>query len=79
MLRALKPGGLVILEAFTPAQLQHSSGGPKDLELLCTADILRRDFATTEVLELEETEAQLDEGHMHRGLAAVVHGVFHKK
>lgn len=76
--RALKPGGIVIIEAFTPAQLQHSSGGPKQLELLSTADILRRDFVSAEVLELEEAEIQLDEGHMHRGTAAVVHGVFRK-
>ncbi len=42
MLAALKPGGLLIIEAFTPAQLQHSSGGPKQLELLYTAEILQR-------------------------------------
>jgi cyclopropane fatty-acyl-phospholipid synthase-like methyltransferase len=78
MLRALRPGGLVIIEAFTPAQLQHSSGGPKQLELLYTADMLRQDFASAEVVELEETEIELGEGHMHRGPAAVVHGVFRK-
>jgi hypothetical protein len=27
---------------------------------------------------LAETEIQLDEGHMHRGTAAVVRGVFRK-
>ncbi|MGB7844908.1 MAG: class I SAM-dependent methyltransferase, partial [Candidatus Acidiferrum sp.] len=43
MLRAVKPGGLVILEAFTPGQLRHSSGGPKQVELLYTAEMLRRD------------------------------------
>jgi cyclopropane fatty-acyl-phospholipid synthase-like methyltransferase len=79
MLRALRLGGLVIIEAFTPAQRQHSSGGPKQLELLYTADMLRQDFASAEVVELEETEIELDEGHMHRGPAAVVHGVFRKK
>jgi cyclopropane fatty-acyl-phospholipid synthase-like methyltransferase len=79
MLRAVKPGGMVILEAFTPAQLQHSSGGPKQAELLYTAEMLRRDFAPAEALELEEKERQLDEGRMHRGLASVVRAVFHKK
>ena len=79
MLRALKPGGVVILEAFTPAQLKHPSGGPKQVELLCTAELLRRDFAAAEVLELEEKEVSLDEGHMHRGTAAVVHGVFRRR
>ncbi|HKI13264.1 MAG TPA: class I SAM-dependent methyltransferase [Candidatus Acidoferrum sp.] len=79
MLGALKPGGLLIIEAFTPAQLKHSSGGPKQVELLYTAEILRRDFVGAEELELLEVEVDLDEGHMHRGRAAVVHGIFRKK
>jgi hypothetical protein len=79
MLAALKPGGLLIIEAFTPAQLQHSSGGPKQVELLFTAEILRKDFVWAEALELQEAEIDLDEGRMHRGRAAVVHGVFRKR
>ena len=79
MLGAVKHGGLVILEAFTPAQLQHSSGGPKQVELLYTAEMLRRDFAPAEVLELEEKEVELEEGHMHSGPGAVVRAVFRKK
>lgn len=79
MLRALRPGGIVILEAFTPAQLQYSSGGPKQVDLLYTAELLRQDFADTETLHLEEAKIQLDEGHMHRGPASVVSAVFRKK
>jgi len=79
MLRAVRPGGLLILEAFTPAQLRHSSGGPKQVELLYTAEMLRKDFLGAEVVELEEAEVSLDEGHLHRGPASVVHGVFRKK
>jgi len=79
MLGALKPGGLLIIEAFTPAQLQHSSGGPKQVELLYTTELLRQDFAVAEALELQEVEIDLDEGRMHRGPSAVVHGVFQKR
>jgi len=79
MLGAMKPGGLLIVEAFTPAQLKHSSGGPKQLELLYTAEILRKDLIRADVLELLEVEIDLDEGRMHRGRAAVVHGVFRKQ
>jgi len=78
MLRAVKPGGLIVLEAFTPAQLQHSSGGPKQVELLYTADILRGDFASAQPLELEEKETHISEGQMHSGPASVVHAVFRK-
>jgi hypothetical protein len=79
MLGALKKEGLLLIEAFTPAQLLHSSGGPKQVELLYTAEILRKDFAAAEALELHEIEIDLDEGRMHRGPAAVVHGVFRKQ
>jgi SAM-dependent methyltransferase len=76
MLRALKPKGILIFEAFTPEQIKFQSGGPKDANLLYTADLLRRDFAGTEVLDLEEIELHMDEGVKHSGMAAVVHGVF---
>ena len=78
MLRALKPGGLLVLEAFTPTQLQYTSGGPKQVELLYTAEILHHDFAEGEALTLEETVVQLEEGRMHSGPGAVVRGVFRK-
>jgi cyclopropane fatty-acyl-phospholipid synthase-like methyltransferase len=79
MLGALVPGGILILEAFTPAQLRHSSGGPKQMELLYSAEILRQDFAAAEIVELEEIEVPLEEGRMHSGPAAVVHAVFRKR
>jgi len=76
MLRALKPGGILIFEAFTPEQLQFHSGGPKDAALLYTAEVLRSDFTTAEVLELEEVRVHVDEGPKHSGMSAVVHGIF---
>ncbi len=79
MLGTLKPGGLLIIEAFSPPQLRHTSGGPKQMELLYTAEILRKDFAAADVLELQEMEVEIDEGRMHRGVAAVVRGIFRKK
>jgi hypothetical protein len=79
MLRAAKPGGVIILQAFSPAQLQYTSGGPKQLDLLYTAEILRQDFASAEIVELEETVADLNEGRMHSGKGGVVQGVFRKK
>ena len=72
MLAALKPGGLVILEAFTPEQLQYASGGPRTPEMLYSAGTLRSDFAGGEVLELTETRTELAEGKYHSGPAAVV-------
>jgi SAM-dependent methyltransferase len=79
MLRAVKPGGILIFEAFNPAQLQFSSGGPKQVELLYTAELLCRDFAQADALELTESVVDLREGNMHSGKGAVVRAVFRKK
>ena len=76
MLRALRPGGILIFEAFTPEQIKFQTGGPKDPDLLYTANLLRHDFAGAEVLDLEEIELHMDEGVKHSGMSAVVHGVF---
>jgi SAM-dependent methyltransferase len=78
MLGALKPGGLLILEAFTPAQLQYTSGGPKQVDLLYTAEILRRDFVAAQVLALTESVVNLAEGPMHSGPGAVVRAVLRR-
>jgi 2-polyprenyl-3-methyl-5-hydroxy-6-metoxy-1,4-benzoquinol methylase len=78
MVGTLKPDGLLVLEAFSPAQLQYSSGGPKQTDLLYNAEALRRDFAGAEILELGEQVVNLSEGTLHSGLGAVVRGVFRK-
>ena len=72
MFEALKPGGILLLEAFTPEQLHYKSGGPPVVSMLYTADMLRFDFAGAEILLLEETVAELVEGKYHCGPGAVV-------
>jgi len=70
--KALKPGGLLVLECFSPAQQGRRSGGPKLPELLWTREIVEREFAGLEVLELTEGAVRLEEGLRHQGLAEVV-------
>ncbi len=72
MLSALKPGGRVIMEAFTPAQLGRGSGGPPVAEMLYTPAQMRSDFATADIELLEEREVVLAEGAYHCGPAAVL-------
>ncbi len=82
MVDALKPGGILILEAFNPNQLdlqkQHRSGGPKTADMLYSKAKLERDFAGTSILHLEEATVELAEGHRHKGPAAVIRAVVQK-
>jgi SAM-dependent methyltransferase len=81
-LKALKPGGLIVLEAFRPEQLdRHAAGtrgGPRDATLLYSVEALREDFAAGEIVLLEAAEARVDEGHLHVGKSAVVRAVVRK-
>jgi SAM-dependent methyltransferase len=74
----LAPGGVVILEAFTPDQLAYGTGGPKDPDLLCTLDGLRSQFSGLHLEVGLERVRDIQEGHAHHGLSAVVQVVARK-
>ena len=68
----LKPGGKIILETFCPEQLKNNSGGPKDIDMLNTKEILSEDFKELNIVYLEYSSIQLSEGKYHEGLADVI-------
>lgn len=69
----LQPGGVIILEAYTPAQVQFRTGGPvQQPELLMTLADLTEDFAGLELLIGREIERDVREGGGHVGRGAVV-------
>ncbi len=70
--RGLIDGGVFALEAYTPAQLRYNTGGPRDLDLLMTADALRAELADLEFEILREIERDVIEGPTHTGRGAVV-------
>jgi SAM-dependent methyltransferase len=72
VVRGLRPGGLFVLEAYTPAQLAFDSGGPKSPELLMTLAGLREELAGLELLVGREMERDVIEGDGHTGRGAVV-------
>jgi len=76
--RALAPGGLLLMECFTPAQEGRRSGGPKDPALLWSRALVEHHFAGFEVLELFEGTVLLDEGPRHQGPAEVVRAVLRR-
>jgi SAM-dependent methyltransferase len=69
---SLKQGGTILLEAFSPEQLENSSGGPKNPAMLYTEEILTDDFTGLQISTLQKLEAVLDEGPLHQGKASVV-------
>lgn len=72
MIRALKPGGLLLLEGYTPRQLEYRTGGPPHRENLYTEPMLREAFAGLEILELREYDAHVAEGSGHFGRSALI-------
>ena len=75
VLAALKPGGVFLLEAYTPAQIQHGTGGGKSVELMQTADTLREELPGLDFVHLVELERDVVEGVFHTGLGAVVQAI----
>ena len=70
--RALKPGGLLILQGYTPKQIEFGTGGPPDAANMYTAGDLRRWFGDWQIELLREHESFVDEGSHHRGMSALV-------
>lgn len=72
MIRTLRPGGTLIIQGYTPKQLDYKTGGPGQLSHLYTADLIRDSFATLNTVELIEYEAELSEGIRHAGRSALL-------
>lgn len=68
----LAPGGVFILEAYTPSQLAFGTGGPSTRELLMTLAELESELAGLEFVIARELERPVLEGSYHRGQASVV-------
>jgi len=68
----LKPGGTLLLEAFSKNQFNKSSGGPKNMEMLFAEEDLKADFAELEKFEIDELNTFLNEGSFHKGEASVI-------
>ena len=68
----LRPGGIFILQGYTPKQLEYKTGGPSLIEHLYTEEMIRdlaKDFS---ILELCSYERELSEGPRHSGMSAIL-------
>ncbi|MDX1426896.1 MAG: class I SAM-dependent methyltransferase [Salegentibacter mishustinae] len=79
----LKPGGIIIFEAFSKEQIDvqkenPKSGGPKNAEMLFSKEELQTSFSGFKFEEFEDKLIELSEGKYHNGKAAVIHFVAKK-
>ena len=72
MKQAVRPGGLLFLQGYTPKQLEYGTGGPSTVENLYTEDLLREIFADWEIVLLREHEDLMEEGSAHAGRSALI-------
>ncbi|MBC8988355.1 class I SAM-dependent methyltransferase [Pedobacter sp. N36a] len=79
----LKPGGLILMEAFSKAHLDFNAinpkvGGPKETDMLFSIAEIKADFENYEPLLFEERIVELEEGKYHIGQGAVIRFVGRK-
>jgi cyclopropane fatty-acyl-phospholipid synthase-like methyltransferase len=78
MKKCLKPGGLLLLQGYTPRQLEYGTGGPPVAENMYSETLLREAFADMEILHLAEHDSAINEGSGHHGMSALIDMVARK-
>jgi 2-polyprenyl-3-methyl-5-hydroxy-6-metoxy-1,4-benzoquinol methylase len=69
---ALRPGGIMLLEAYTPKQLEFNTGGPTSADMMMDSGLLANELAGLEIIYLQEKVREIHEGQCHDGKGAVV-------
>ena len=75
----LKRDGVFLLEAYTPDQLKHGTGGGNSVDMMQTKESLNNELAGLEFTHLIELERDVIEGIYHTGTGAVVQAIATKK
>ncbi len=72
MVKALRPGGLLLLHGYGLRQLDFRTGGPSEADQLYTLEMMQEAFSELDILDLREYEAEVCEGHGHLGRSALI-------
>jgi len=72
LMKFLNPGGSIILEGFSKDQIDKTSGGPKNIDMLFSQQELKDDFEGLTINTLVEREVLLNEGEFHKGEASII-------
>ena len=70
--RTLKPGGTLILQGYTPKQIEYGTGGPSNPANMYVEADLRRWFGDWTIAHLAEHESHISEGAHHHGMSALI-------
>jgi cyclopropane fatty-acyl-phospholipid synthase-like methyltransferase len=70
--RALKPGGLLLMEGYTPKQREYKTGGPSEVENLYTRRLLEASFSDFASVDIKEYDTEIHEGPGHGGMSALI-------
>lgn len=77
--RCLKPGGLLLLQGYTPRQLEFKTGGPPVAENMYTEAVLQESFSGMLWLHFAEHDSEIHEGAGHYGKSALIDLVARKR
>ena len=68
----LRPGGVLVLEAYRPEQIRHATGGPASADMMPSLVELTQELCGLRFEHAVETECEVVEGCYHTGRGAVV-------
>lgn len=72
VIRALRPGGVYLMEAYRPQQLAYGTGGGDNIDCMQSVTTVAKELEGLDSLHLCEIERDVVEGSYHTGLAAVL-------
>lgn len=72
VVNGLRPGGVYLLEAYSPNQIDYGTGGPREISFLPTVELLADELSGLQFDLLHEITRDVIEGALHTGRAAVV-------
>jgi SAM-dependent methyltransferase len=68
----LTSGGMLVLELYTPRQLEFKTGGPNNVDMLVSLETVKSKLTELHWKIAREVDREVLEGAYHTGLAAVV-------
>src|SRR5262249_14356606 len=70
--RALKPGGLLLMQGYRVGQLRYGTGGPPNEDHHWTRALIEEFFSDMSSLDITEHDSVIREGEHHVGMSALI-------